>query len=99
MWQWLCFEQYHLEPSIGTVRFWISSLHKTRAELGEKLIEKKKAGYAALDVLEEGLRSCKFLVGEQYSLADIAMSRTRTWRTKAASTWLPIRMCALGATG
>ena len=73
MWHWLCFEQYHLEPSIGTVRFWISSLHKTRAELGEKLIEKKKAGYAALDVLEEGLRNRKFLVADQYSLADIAM--------------------------
>lgn len=73
MWQWMCFEQYHLEPSIGTVRFWISSLHKTRAELGDKLIEKKKSGYAALDVLEEGLRGCTFLVGERYSLADIAM--------------------------
>lgn len=73
MWHWLCFEQYNLEPNIGTVRFWIGSLHKTRAELGEKLIEKKKAGYAALDVLEEGLRGRKFLVDEQYSLADIAM--------------------------
>lgn len=73
MWHWLCFEQYNLEPNIGTVRFWIGSLHKTRAELGEKLIEKKKAGYAALDVLEEGLRDRKFLVNEQYSLADIAM--------------------------
>lgn len=73
MWQWMCFEQYHLEPNIGTVRFWISSLHKTRAELGDKLIEKKKAGYAALDVLEDGLRNRKFLVDDEYSLADIAM--------------------------
>ena len=73
MWQWMCFEQYHLEPSIGTVRFWIGSLHKTRAELGDKLIEKKKAGYAALDVLEEGLRNRKFLVDDRYSLADIAV--------------------------
>src|SRR5437868_5412273 len=24
MWQWMCFEQYHLEPSIATVRFWLS---------------------------------------------------------------------------
>jgi glutathione S-transferase len=73
MWHWLCFEQYHLEPNIGTVRFWISILHKTRAELGEKLIEKKKSGYAALDVLEEGLRGRTYLVGEQYSLADISL--------------------------
>jgi glutathione S-transferase len=73
MWQWMCFEQYNLEPNIGTVRFWISSLRKTRAELGEKLIEKKKSGYAALDVLEEGLRGREFLAGEAYSLADIAL--------------------------
>jgi glutathione S-transferase len=73
MWHWLCFEQYHLEPSIGTVRFWISILHKTRAELGEKLIEKKKSGYASLDVLEEGLRGRTYLVGEKYSLADISL--------------------------
>jgi glutathione S-transferase len=73
MWQWLCFEQYNLEPNIGTARFWISSLNKTRAELGEKLIEKKKAGYAALDVLEEGLRGRKYLVADHYSLADIAL--------------------------
>jgi glutathione S-transferase len=73
MWHWLCFEQYHLEPNIGTVRFWISILHKTRAELGEKLIEKKKSGYAALDVLEEGLRGRTYLVGDQLSLADISL--------------------------
>lgn len=73
MWHWLCFEQYHLEPNIGTVRFWISMLRKTRAELGEKLIEKKKSGYAALDVLEEGLRNRTYLVGEKYSLADISL--------------------------
>lgn len=73
MWHWMCFEQYHLEPSVGTVRFWISSLKKTRAELGEKLVEKKKGGYAALDVLEDGLRDRKYLVGERYSLADISL--------------------------
>jgi glutathione S-transferase len=73
MWHWLCFEQYHVEPNIGTVRFWVSILHKTRAELGEKLIEKKKSGYAALDVLEESLRGRQYLVGETLSLADISL--------------------------
>ncbi len=73
MWHWMCFEQYHVEPNIGTVRFWVNSLHKTRAELGEKLIEKKKSGYAALDVLEHALRDRTYLVGERYSLADISL--------------------------
>ena len=73
MWQWMCFEQYNLEPTIGTARFWVSVLGKTRHELGEKLLEKKKGGYAALDVLEEGLRGRKYLVADHYSLADIAL--------------------------
>jgi glutathione S-transferase len=73
MWQWMCFEQYNLEPNIATVRFWLKSLGKTRADLGEKLVEKKKSGYAALDVLEEGLKSRTYLVGDRYSLADIAL--------------------------
>jgi glutathione S-transferase len=73
MWQWMCFEQYNLEPNIGTVRFWLKMLGKTRVELGEKLIEKKKSGYAALDVLEDGLRERNYLVADQFTLADIAL--------------------------
>ena len=72
-WQWLCFEQYNLEPSIGTARFWIASLGKGEAELGEKLAEKRRNGHAALAVLERGLAGCEFLVGDRYSLADIAL--------------------------
>jgi glutathione S-transferase len=73
MWQWLCFEQYNLEPNIGTARFWLTSLHKTPQELGEKLTEKISKGHEALAVLEGGLNGKTYLVGEQYSLADIAL--------------------------
>lgn len=73
MWQWLCFEQYNLEPNIGTARFWIASLRKSEAELGEKLAEKRRNGQAALAVLEQGLAGRDFLVGNRYSLADIAL--------------------------
>ncbi len=73
MWQWMCFEQYNLEPNIGTVRFWIGSLHRTAEELGEKLTDKRRNGEAALAVLEQGLTGRMFLVGERYSLADIAL--------------------------
>ena len=72
MWQWMCFEQYNLEPNIATLRFWLK-LGRTRAELGEKLVEKKKNGYAALDVLEETLGDREYLAAGQYSLADIAL--------------------------
>ena len=73
MWQWLCFEQYNLEPNIGTARFWIASLGRSEAELGEPLVEKRRNGHAALAVLERGLGDRDFLVGGRYSLADIAL--------------------------
>ena len=73
MWHWLCFEQYNLEPNIGTVRFWLKSLKKSRAELGDRLTEKLDKGYQALGVLEQGLQGREFLVGNQYSLADISL--------------------------
>lgn len=69
----MSFEQYNLEPNIGTVRFWLRSLGRTPGELGEKLTDKVDKGYQALEVLEKGLTSREFLVGGQYSLADIGL--------------------------
>lgn len=73
MWHWLCFEQYNLEPNIGTARFWLASLKKTPAELGERLTEKLARGHEALRVLERGLEGRRFLVGGRFTLADIAL--------------------------
>jgi len=73
MTQWLCFEQYSLEPNVATVRYWLRSLGKTPAELGEKLEEKRAQGFKALGVLEQGLAGRTFLVGERCSLADYAL--------------------------
>ena len=73
LWQWLCFEQYNLEPNVGTARFWLNSLKRTPAELGEKLTEKLAKGHEALSVLERGLAGRSFLVADRYSLADIGL--------------------------
>jgi glutathione S-transferase len=73
MWQWLCFEQYSLEPNIGTARFWLKSMRRTPEELGDKLLEKQGKGAAALAVLERGLANRAFLLGDQVSLADVAL--------------------------
>ena len=73
MWQWLCFEQYNLEPNVATARFWLHCLHQTPAELGEKYEDKHAKGHAALGVLEAGLTGHSFLVAERYTLADIAL--------------------------
>jgi glutathione S-transferase len=73
LWHWLCFEQYHIEPNIGTARFWVSILGKTPAELGERLTEKLAKGHEALAVLEKGLQGREFLVADRFTLADIAL--------------------------
>jgi glutathione S-transferase len=70
---WLSFEQYELEPNIGTVRLWVHILHKKDSELGEKLTEKREKGNRALGVLDDGLKGRPFLVGSKFSLADISL--------------------------
>lgn len=73
MWQWMCFEQYQLEPGVATVRFWLHSLGKTPAELGERYTERFQRGADALAVLERGLTGRHWLVGDRPTLADIAL--------------------------
>jgi glutathione S-transferase len=73
MWQWMSFEQYQLEPGIGTVRFWLKSLKKTPEELGERYTERFQRGADALAVLERGLTGRQWLVGVAPTLADIAL--------------------------
>jgi len=73
VWQWLCFEQYQLEPGAATVRFWLKSLKKTPEEFGEKYVERFQRGADALAVLERGLTGRTWLVGDDVTLADIAL--------------------------
>lgn len=69
--QWLFFEQYSHEPYIATSRFW---LHQGKAEeYREALAQKQAPGYAALGVLEKRLKDHPFLVGDRYTIADIAL--------------------------
>jgi glutathione S-transferase len=68
--QWLFFEQYSHEPNIAVVRFWkMAGIHPPEAELEAK----RKAGEAALKALDHHLDERAFLVGERYSIADIAL--------------------------
>jgi glutathione S-transferase len=73
MWQWMCFEQYNLEPNIGSARFWIASLRKTPQELGERYVRALADGNEALAMLEKHLTGRRFLVADRFSLADIAL--------------------------
>jgi glutathione S-transferase len=73
MWQWMCFEQYQLEPGVGTVRFWLKSLKKSPADFGERYQERFQRGADALAVLERQLTGRHWLVGDRVTLADIAL--------------------------
>jgi glutathione S-transferase len=68
--QWMFFEQYDVEPNIAVVRFWeLGGIHAPEGEREDKV----KAGHRALNALERHLGQHEFLVGERYSIADIAL--------------------------
>ncbi len=70
--QWLFFEQYSHEPNIATPRFWITEL-KQADKYQEQIEQKRKLGYAALNVMEQHLKNYDFFVANQYTIADIGL--------------------------
>jgi len=70
--QWMSFEQYRLEPNIGTPRFWITML-KVGDERRAAIAEKLKSGNAALAILDAHLARASFVVGTRYSIADVSL--------------------------
>jgi len=70
--QWMCFEQYSHEPYIATPRYWIHILGK-QIEYQSEINQRRSHGYAALDVMEAHLQNHAWFVGENYSIADIAL--------------------------
>ncbi len=69
--QWLFFEQYSHEPYIAVVRFWVCFAADPPAEA--EIEERRRGGYAALDAMERHLAERSFLVGDRFSIADIAL--------------------------
>jgi glutathione S-transferase len=70
--QWQFFEQYDHEPSIAVVRFWLAYSGRPEA-FADRVDERRRAGYRALDALERGLVDRLWLVGASMTLADIAL--------------------------
>ena len=68
---WLFWEQYSHEPYVAVCRFQLVYLGKQASELDP---DKVKRGYAALDHMERRLDQSRFLVGETFSLADVALA-------------------------
>ncbi|MDP3365502.1 MAG: glutathione S-transferase family protein, partial [Pseudomonas sp.] len=70
--QWQFFEQYSHEPYVAVARFiqlYLGMPEERREEHARCL----KLGYKALKVMERQLERTSYLVGEQYSIADIAL--------------------------
>jgi glutathione S-transferase len=68
--QWQFFEQYSHEPYIAVARFWaIARITPPDEEREAKL----RGGTAALRAMEAHLAGREFLVGEGYTIADIAL--------------------------
>ena len=68
--EWLFWEQYSHEPYIAVCRFQVKYQGKPASELDP---EKIKRGYAALARMEHQLAASRYLVGERFSLADVAL--------------------------
>ena len=69
--QWLFFEQYSHEPYIAVVRFWVAFDPTPPAPA--RIEARRAGGYQALQAMERHLAGRAFLVGERYTIADIAL--------------------------
>ena len=70
--QWQFFEQYSHEPYLAVVRFWLRYSGEPE-RYTERIPGRMPGGYAALDAMERHLDGRVFLVGDRYSIADIAL--------------------------
>ncbi len=67
---WMMFEQYQHEGFIAVARFWrIAAIDPGEAEREAK----RRGGTIALEAMERHLAGRQFLVGERYTIADIAL--------------------------
>jgi glutathione S-transferase len=69
--QWLFFEQYSHEPYLAVVRFWV--LFSASPPGAREIAARREGGYAALDGMERHLAGRSYLVGERFTIADIAL--------------------------
>jgi glutathione S-transferase len=70
--QWLFFEQYYVEPVIGSLRFWTLTGRLAR-NAGAMVESRRENGARALAAMERTLGASPFLVGDSLTVADIAV--------------------------
>jgi glutathione S-transferase len=70
--QWLCFEQYDHEPGVAVARFLLAYSGRPD-EYVELIAERQKQGMRALRAMEGHLSGREWFVGDEMTLADIAL--------------------------
>ena len=70
--KWLFFEQYSHEPFIAVAKFILTMLPED-SERRTEIPTLHEKGYVALQLMEDRLQDHDFLVGDCYSIADIAL--------------------------
>ena len=75
MLRWMFWEQYNHEPNVATMRFWAAFVGERNLSDEQRALipAKRKAGEAALRLMDEHLAARAFFVGDRLSLADIAL--------------------------
>jgi glutathione S-transferase len=69
--QWMFWEQYKHEPGIAVVRFWVAIAESPPPPAD--IEARRTVGYAALDAMERHLGEREYLVGKDFTIADIAL--------------------------
>ena len=70
--QWLSFEQYYIEPTIGSLRFWTLT-GRLGLNSGRMIETRRENAERALAALERTLAGASFLVGDGLTIADIGV--------------------------
>jgi glutathione S-transferase len=70
--QWLSFEQYYIEPTIGSLRFWTLT-GRLQVNAGRMVESRRENAERALSALERVLSQTPFLVGGTLTIADVAV--------------------------
>src|SRR4029079_2466604 len=71
--QWMFFEQHALETNIGAAYFWLSLGRGGRDLQTHALEDWMERGYAALQVMENHLKTHHYFAASQLTVADIAL--------------------------
>jgi glutathione S-transferase len=73
--RWMFFEQYNHEPNVATLRFWLEFVGEANlTEMQRAQVPLKRAGgEAALALMDDHLSRQQWLVGNQVTVADVAL--------------------------